>query len=115
MAWNALKRAAQTFESKLRMYHLLLAMGFKEIEVGMPCANHSEYEFIRHLVDADLISAGVLVQAITPCSEPAVQRTIESLHGASQAISFTYLPTSDNNYRETILGDSEEEWIARAV
>lgn len=89
-------------------------MGFKEIEVGLPCANQSEYDFIRHLVQTpNLIPDDVNIQVITPCREDAIKRAVESVHGAQQAIIFTYLPSSDN-YRETILGISEDEWVARA-
>lgn len=90
-------------------------MGFKEIEVGHPCANQGEFDFIRHLVDTPgLIPEDVLIQVIAPCSEEAVQRAVQSVQGVARAVLFTYLPSSDN-YRTTVLGISEDEWVNRAA
>ena len=104
----------QTFEQKLRLYKLLVSIGFKEIEVAYPCANQSEFDFVRYLVETpSLIPDDVLIQVVSPCREDAILRTVDSIRGAKQAIIFTYLPSSDN-YRETVLNISEEEWIERA-
>lgn len=101
----------KTFDQKLRLFQFLVSMGFKEIEVGHPSANQGEFDFIRHLVDTPgLIPKDVLIQVIAPCREEAVKRAVQSVQGAAQAIIFTYLPSSDN-YRTTVLGISEEEWV----
>lgn len=101
----------KTFDQKLRLFQFLVSMGFKEIEVGHPSANQGEFDFIRHLVDTPgLIPEDVLIQVIAPCREEAVKRAVQSVQGAAQAIIFTYLPSSDN-YRTTVLGISEEEWV----
>lgn len=101
----------KTFDQKLRLFQFLVSMGFKEIEVGHPSANQGEFDFIRHLVDTPgLIPKDVLIQVIAPCREEAVKRAVQSVQGAAQAIIFTYLPSSDN-YRTTVLGISEEDWV----
>ena len=80
----------------------------------MPYANQTEYDFVRHLVETPgLIPDDVSIQVLTPCHKEAVQRTVESVRGAKNVILFTFLASSDN-YRETILGMSEEDWIHRA-
>lgn len=89
-------------------------MGFKEIELGMPCANQAEFDFARHLVETPgLIPDDVLIQVITPCGKDAIQLAVDSVRGAKQAVILTYLPGSDN-YRQTILKISEDEWVERA-
>ncbi|KAF7198616.1 Isopropyl malate synthase AMT7, partial [Pseudocercospora fuligena] len=99
---------------KLRLFKLLVSIGFKEIEVGYPCANQEEFDFIRYIIETPgIVPNDVLIQVITPCREDAISRAVESLHGAKQAILLTYLPSSDN-YRDTILQISEDEWIDRA-
>ncbi|KXT09538.1 hypothetical protein AC579_9093 [Pseudocercospora musae] len=103
-----------TFTQKLQLFRLLVSIGFKEIEVGFPCANQAEFNFVRYIIETPgIIPDDVLIQVITPCRRDAISRAVESLHGARQAILLTYLPSSDN-YRDTILQISEEEWIERA-
>ncbi|OJD36916.1 2-isopropylmalate synthase [Diplodia corticola] len=103
-----------TFEQKLRLYKLLVSIGFKEIEVAYPCANQGEFDFVRHLVETPgLIPDDVLIQVITPCREEAIHRAVQSVRGAKQAVLFTYLSSSDN-YRDTVLRISEDEWVERA-
>ncbi|RYN63886.1 2-isopropylmalate synthase [Alternaria tenuissima] len=103
-----------TFEQKLSLYKLLVSIGFKEIEVAYPCANQAEFDFVRHLIETPgLIPEDVLIQVITPCQEEAIKRAVESVRGAKQAILFTYLPSSDN-YRDTVLKISEDDWVERA-
>ncbi|KXT01115.1 hypothetical protein AC578_10881 [Pseudocercospora eumusae] len=99
---------------KLELFRLLVSIGFKEIEVGFPCANQAEFDFVRYIIETPgIIPDDVLIQVITPCRKDAISRAVESLYGARQAILLTYLPSSDN-YRDTILQISEEEWIERA-
>jgi 2-isopropylmalate synthase len=79
---------------KLRMYNTLVAMGFKEIEVGFPSASQPDYDFVRHLVEEDLIPDDVTVQVLTQCRPELIERTYECLAGAPRAIVHFYNSTS---------------------
>lgn len=96
------------------MYHLLVDIGFKEIEVGFPLASQLEFDFVRHLATTPgLVPDDVQIQVITLCREDAIKRAADALRGIKRVILQTYLPSSDN-YRNTILQISEEEWIEQA-
>ncbi|EKG16116.1 Pyruvate carboxyltransferase [Macrophomina phaseolina MS6] len=96
------------------MFKLLVAIGFKEIEVAFPCASRTDYEFVRYLIETPgLVPDDVALQVITPCREDAIQTAVDSLRGAKRAIMMTYMASSDN-LRETVLQLSEDEWIERA-
>src|SRR3954451_15522702 len=73
-------------ERKRRMFMLLVQMGYKEIEVGFPAASQTDYDFIRQLIEQDLIPDDVTVQVMTQCREHLIERTFESLRGAQRAI-----------------------------
>ncbi|MBX3313165.1 MAG: 2-isopropylmalate synthase [Actinobacteria bacterium] len=79
---------------KLRMFKTLVAMGYKEIEVGFPAASQTDFDFIRQLVDEDLIPADVTIQVLTQCREDLIRRTFESIRGSRQAIVHFYNSTS---------------------
>jgi 2-isopropylmalate synthase len=79
---------------KLRMFQTLVAMGFKEIEVGFPSASQTDYDFMRQLVDDDLIPNDVTVQVLVQCREDLIERTFESLDGIPRAIVHFYNSTS---------------------
>src|SRR5262245_47766713 len=81
-------------ERKRRMFMTLVRMGYKEIEVGFPAASQTDYDFIRQLIEQDLIPADVTVQVLTQCREPLIERTFESLRGARRAIVHFYNSTS---------------------
>ena len=81
-------------ERKLAMFHQLVDMGFKEIEVGFPSASQPDFDFVRHIIENDLIPSDVTIQVLTQCREDLIRRTYESLHGASQAIVHFYNSTS---------------------
>lgn len=81
-------------ERKLRMYNLLLEVGFKEIEVGFPAASTTDYEFVRYLIDNNLIPDDVTIQVLTQARPELIARTFESLKGAKQAILHLYNSTS---------------------
>jgi 2-isopropylmalate synthase len=81
-------------ERKLRMFQTLVQMGFKEIEVGFPSASQTDYDFIRQLIDDDLIPDDVTVQVLVQCREELIERTYEALRGAKQAILHFYNSTS---------------------
>ena len=79
---------------KRRMFDTLVNMGFKEIEVGFPSASQTDYDFIRELIEQDLIPDDVTIQVLTQCREDLIRRTYESLKGAKQAIVHFYNSTS---------------------
>ena len=70
-----------TVEEKVEMFQLLVKLGFKEIEVGFPSASQIEFDFMRELVDRDLIPGDVTVQVLVQCREHLIQRTFEALQG----------------------------------
>src|SRR5579871_2287725 len=62
-------------ERKARMFKLLLKLGFKEIEVGFPAASQTDFDFVRHLIDGDMIPADVTIQVLTQAREELIART----------------------------------------
>ncbi|WP_232534386.1 2-isopropylmalate synthase [Plantactinospora sp. KBS50] len=81
-------------ERKRRMFQLLVRMGYKEIEVGFPSASQADFDFVRQLIEQDLIPDDVTIQVITQCREHLIDRTFESLRGAGRAIVHFYNSTS---------------------
>ncbi|GDX32111.1 2-isopropylmalate synthase [Actinomycetes bacterium] len=79
---------------KLRMFQLLVAMGYKEIEVGFPSASQTDFDFVRQLIEEDLIPDDVVIQVLTQSREHLIERTFESIKGAKQAIVHLYNSTS---------------------
>ena len=79
-----------SLEEKLEYYKVLLQVGFKEIEVGFPAASETEYEFLRTLIDNNMIPEDVTVQVLTQCREHLIRRTYEALKGAKRAIVHFY-------------------------
>ncbi|MFI4904822.1 MAG: 2-isopropylmalate synthase, partial [Burkholderiales bacterium] len=86
-------------ERKMKMFRLLVAMGYKEIEVGFPAASQTDYDFIRKLIDEDLIPDDVTVQVLTQSREPLIRRSFEALEGAARAIMHLYNSTSTTQRR----------------
>jgi 2-isopropylmalate synthase len=81
-------------ERKRRMFQLLVRMGYKEIEVGFPSASQADFEFVRQLIEQDMIPEDVTIQVLTQCREHLIERTYESLRGARRAIVHFYNSTS---------------------
>jgi 2-isopropylmalate synthase len=81
-------------ERKRRMFHLLVEMGYKEIEVGFPSASQTDFDFVRQLIEDDMIPDDVTIQVLTQCREHLIDRTFESLRGAKRAIVHFYNSTS---------------------
>jgi 2-isopropylmalate synthase len=81
-------------ERKRRMFALLVQMGYKEIEVGFPAASQTDFDFIRNLIEFDLIPDDVTIQVLTQCRDHLIERTFESLRGAKRAIVHFYNSTS---------------------
>lgn len=79
---------------KLQMFKLLVKVGFKEIEVGFPAASQPDFDFVRHLIEDDLIPADVTVQVLSQARPELIKRSFESLAGARRAIMHLYNSTS---------------------
>src|SRR3712207_4760963 len=83
-----------TPDRKRRMFELLVRMGYKEIEVGFPAASQTDFDFVRQLIEDDLVPDDVTIQVLTQARDELIERTFESLHGAKQAIVHLYNSTS---------------------
>ena len=81
-------------ERKLRMFQLLVQMGYKEIEVGFPSASQTDFDFVRQLIEGDHIPDDVTIQVLTQAREHLIERTFQSLEGADRAIVHLYNSTS---------------------
>ncbi|GAB3967370.1 2-isopropylmalate synthase [Plantactinospora veratri] len=81
-------------ERKRRMFQLLVQMGYKEIEVGFPSASQTDFDFVRQLIEQDLIPEDVTIQVLTQCREHLIDRTFEAIRGARRAIVHFYNSTS---------------------
>jgi len=81
-------------ERKLRMFNTLVAMGYKEIEVGFPSASQPDFDFVRQLVEEDLVPEDVTIQVLTQCRDDLIERTYESIRGSHRAIVHFYNSTS---------------------
>ncbi len=79
---------------KKKMFQLLVSMGYKEIEVGFPSASQTDFDFVRQLIEEDLIPDDVVIQVLTQAREELIERTYESIRGAKQAIVHLYNSTS---------------------
>ena len=79
---------------KLEMFQLLVDVGFKEIEVGFPAASQTDFDFVRQLIEENLIPDDVTIQVLTQAREPLIARSFESLKGARRAIMHLYNSTS---------------------
>ena len=79
---------------KLVMFQLLVKMGYKEIEVGFPAASQTDFDFIRKIIEENLIPDDVVIQVLTQARKPLIERTFESIKGAKQAIVHLYNSTS---------------------
>jgi 2-isopropylmalate synthase len=79
---------------KRAMFELLVKMGYKEIEVGFPSASQTDFDFVRELIEKDLIPDDVVIQVLTQAREPLIERTFESIRGSKQAVVHLYNSTS---------------------
>ncbi len=103
-----------SLEQKVKFFKLLVEIGFKEIEVGFPAASDTEYQFLRRLIEDDLIPDDVTVQVLTQAREHIIRKTFEALKGAKNAIVHVYNSTSLAQ-REQVFGKSKEEILKIAV
>lgn len=99
---------------KMRMFEQLVAIGFKEIEVGFPSASQVEFDFVRKLIEEDRIPDDVTIQVLTQAREPLIARTFESLQGAPRAIVHLYNAVAPV-MRTVVLGMDEDEIVSLAT
>ena len=81
-------------ERKLKMFKLLVGMGYKEIEVGFPSASQTDFDFVRELIDGGHIPDDVTIQVLTQARDHLIERTYESIRGSKKAIVHFYNSTS---------------------
>lgn len=98
-------------ERKMRMFHMLCDIGFKEIEVAFPSASQTDFDFVRNLIEGGHIPKDVTIEVLTQSREYLIRRTMESLKGARRAIVHIYNATS-KPFREMVFGMSKTEVIA---
>ena len=93
---------------KLEFFQMLVKIGFKEIEVGFPAASETEYEFLRTLIEKNMIPEDVTVQVLTQCRDHIIRRTFEAVKGAPRAVIHFYNSTSVAQ-REQVFHKSKKE------
>ncbi|MSQ20764.1 MAG: 2-isopropylmalate synthase [Betaproteobacteria bacterium] len=98
-------------ERKLRMFEQLVRIGFKEIEAGFPSASQTDFDFVRKLIDENLIQDDVTIQVLTQAREPLIRRTFEAVQGAKRVIMHVYNATAPV-MRRVVFGMTEDQVIA---
>ena len=101
-------------ERKMRMFKLLVKMGYKEIEVGFPSASQTDFDFCRDLIDGGHVPDDVTIQVLTQCRDHLIERTFDAIRGSKQAIVHFYNSTSVLQ-RRVVFGMSEEGIIDIAL
>ncbi|MEY2892758.1 MAG: hypothetical protein RJA98_2666 [Pseudomonadota bacterium] len=101
-------------DRKLRLFQMLVRIGFKEIEVGFPSASQTDFDFVRALIERDLVPEDVTIQVLTQAREPLIRRTFEALRGARRAIVHVYNATSPS-MRRVVLGLTEQQTVDLAT
>lgn len=103
-----------SIDQKIEFFKLLVQIGFKEIEVGFPAASDTEYEFLRALIDQDLIPDDVTIQVLTQARNHIIKKTFAALQGCKKAIVHLYNSTSYAQ-RQQVFKKSKEEILSIAV
>jgi len=101
-------------DKKLKLFSLLLDIGFKHIEIGFPSASKVEFDFLRHLIDNNLIPDDVTIQVLVQAREHLIQKTFDALKGVKKAIVHLYNSTSIAQ-RKIVFQKSQEEIIDLAL
>lgn len=101
-------------EQKIEFFKLLVKIGFKEVEVGFPAASDTEYQFLRALIERDLIPDDVTIQVLTQAREHIIRKTFEAVKGAKKAVVHLYNSVSVAQ-REQVFKKSKEEILKIAV
>ncbi|WP_214322004.1 2-isopropylmalate synthase [Nonomuraea sediminis] len=99
---------------KLKMFELLVRMGYKEIEVGFPAASQTDFDFVRQIIEEDRIPGDVVIQVLTQARPELIERTFEAIEGASTAIVHLYNSTSTLQ-RRVVFGQDKDGITAIAV
>lgn len=97
-----------SLEEKLEFFQMLLEVGFKEIEVGFPAASETEYQFLRTLIEKNMIPDDVTIQVLTQAREHIIKKTFEAVKGAPHAVIHLYNSTSVAQ-REQVFKKTKEE------
>lgn len=97
-----------TPEQKMRYFEILVAIGFKEIEIGFPSASADDFNFCRALIDGGKIPDDVTISVLTQCREHLIRRTFEALAGVKKAVCHTYIATSDLHMHHVFKKTAEE-------
>ena len=103
-----------SLETKVEFFNLLVEIGFKEIEVGFPAASETEYDFLRALIERNLIPEDVTIQVLTQAREHIIRKTFEAIRGAKNVIVHVYNSTSVAQ-REQVFRKSKEEILKIAT
>ena len=90
-------------DQKVALFQLLVKCGFKEIEVGFPAASQPDFDFVRKIIEENMVPHDVSIQALTQAREPLVEKTFEALRGAKKAVVHVYNSTSPVQ-REQVFG-----------
>ena len=93
---------------KLKIYNLLVELGFKEIEVGFPAASQTDFDFVRLIIEEDLIPSDVTIQVLCQAREELIEKTVEAIQGSQRAIFHLYNSTSTLQRRVVFRMDKEE-------
>ena len=101
-------------DKKMEMFNLLLAIGFKEIEVGFPAASKVEYDFIRTLIRDDFVPEDVIIQVLTQAKKTLIKETFAAVEGAREVIMHLYNSTSAMQ-RQTVFNMGRKEIVELAV
>ncbi|MCC6641701.1 MAG: 2-isopropylmalate synthase [Deltaproteobacteria bacterium] len=101
-------------DRKRRLWDLLVRTGFKQIEVGFPSASQTDFDFVRELIENDLVPDDVTIQVLTPARDPLIERTFEALRDAPRAIVHLYNSTSELQ-RRVVFGMDRSGITALAV
>lgn len=101
-------------ERKLEMFQLLVEMGYKEIEVGFPAASQTDFDFVRHIIENDLVPADVRIQVLVQARKHLIDRTYEAISGAHNAIVHLYNSTSTLQ-RRVVFGATQDEVVDIAL
>ena len=96
-----------SLEDKLKFFKLLVKIGFKEIEVGFPASSDTEYNFIRALIERDMIPNDVTIQVLTQAREHIIRKTFEAVKGAPHAVIHLYNSTSVEQREQVFKKDKE--------
>jgi 2-isopropylmalate synthase len=99
---------------KLRLFQTLVGIGVKEIEVGFPAASQTDFDFVRHLIEHDLVPADVTISVLTQAREDLIERSVDSLAGARRAAVHLYNATAPV-FRRVVFGMAQHEVLELAV